>query len=90
MNPLAAHLLAVMKREESCETRKFIDCQLALEELDYWTLVRPATHTRKQMPPCAIARECKLVDEFPSYTPPGHGIEGFDTIIEVYADKEAQ
>ena len=87
MNPLAAYLLSVMKREESTTTRAFRQSEDALREMGYWCMSRPSGFTREQMPRTAIESEYLLLEEFLTYTSPADGVvEGFDTIIEVYAD----
>lgn len=86
MNPLASYLLSVLKRQRDCNTREYLDAESALNELGYWPLSRPTGYSRDQMPSCKISEECIVVDEFPTYTPSFEGYEGFDTIVDVYAD----
>lgn len=89
MNPLAAYLVSVLKRQATCETREYIDAEMALNELGYWMLTRPASYPRDKMPPCKISQECVVVNEFPMYTPAIEGLcEGFDTMVDVYADPD--
>lgn len=85
-DPLAAYLLSVMKREATNASRRYLSCELALMELGYWLLTRPAGYSRDKMPPCKISVECELVEEYLTYTPAFAGISGFDTTVGVYAD----
>lgn len=86
MNPLAAYLLSVVKNERTSGTRRYTECEDALREIGYWLLYRPAWCERRDMPTTAIREECRLIEEFRSYTPPSVGLDGFDVIVEVYED----
>lgn len=87
MNPLAAYLLSALKREQSNDTRAFLEYEAALAELGYWILERPIWCARKDMPPCRISEECRFLEEFKQYNPPFAGLDGFDIMVEVYADE---
>lgn len=87
MDPLSAYLLSVVRGEASSDTQAFIKSEQALQEMGYWLLRLPSGWTRSQMPETAISRDCRLIEEFPSYEPCiGKGYDGFATIVEVYAD----
>ncbi len=86
MDPLSAYLLSVLKNEATCETRTYLDHCQALEELGYWMMQRPRNCPREKMPLCKITEECQLVDEFPSHVPAFDGYDGFDVMVDVYAD----
>lgn len=86
MDPLSAYLLTALKNERTCNTRQYDKYEMALGEMGYWVIFRPAWIKKENMGPCKIREECRLIEEFPmtyggdDYTVP------FDVIVELYSD----
>lgn len=86
MDPLSAYLLSVMRNEATAETRRFLDCEAALNELGYWFLFRPEWLSLEELCPTTISAECRLVEEFRSRYPKTDCCGGFNAVVSVFAD----